>query len=63
MSFSMEDNYCKSIYCSGHASMMIVCLCELDEINNNVLFPYLNFESHSSRILWSSLFLKQRHLT
>ena len=63
MSFSMEDNYCKSIYCSGHASMMIVCLCELDEMNDNVLLPYLNFESHSSRILWSSLFLKQRHLT
>ena len=59
----MEDNYCKSIYCSGHASMMIVCLCELDEMNDNVLLPYLNFESHSSRILWSSLFLKKRHLT
>ena len=59
----MEDNYCKSIYCSGHASMMIVCLCELDEMNDNVLLPYLNFESHGSRILWSSLFLKQRHLT
>ena len=49
----MEDNYCKSIYCSGHASMMIVCLCELDEMNDNVLLPYLNFESHSSCILWS----------
>ena len=59
----MEDNYCKSIYCSGHASMMIVCLCELDEMNDNDFLPYLNFESHSSRILWSSLFLKQRHLT
>ena len=53
MSFSMEDNYCKSIYCRGHASMMIVCLCELDEMNDNVLLPYLNFESHGSRILWS----------
>ena len=63
MSFSMEDNYCKSIYCRGHASMMIVCLCELDEMNDNVFLPYLNFESHSSHILWSSLFLKQRHLT
>ena len=51
MSFSMEDNYCKSIYCSDHASMMIVCLCELDEMNDNVLLPYLNFESHGSRIL------------
>ena len=59
----MEDKYCKSIYCSGHASMMIVCLCELDEMNDNVFLPYLNFESHSSRILWSLLFLKQRHLT
>ena len=63
MSFFIEDIYCKSIYCSGYASMMIVCLCKLDEMNDNVLLPFLNFESHSSRILWSWLFLKQRHLT
>ena len=53
MSFSMEDIYCKNIYCSGHASMMIVCLCKLDEMNDNVLLPFLNFESYSSRTLWS----------
>ena len=53
MSFSIEDIYYKSNYCSGHASMMIVCLCKLDEMNDNVLLPFLNFESYSSRTLWS----------
>ena len=69
----MEDIYCKSIYCSGHASMMIVCLCKLDEKNDNVLLPFLNFESHSSHNcktttldiavarFRSQLFLKPQH--
>ena len=43
MSFFMEDIYGKSIYCSGHASMMIVCLCKLDEMNDNVFVAFSEF--------------------
>ena len=39
----MEDIYCKNIYCSGHASMMIVCLYKLDEMNDNVFVAFSEF--------------------